>query len=62
LITPKILIVDDEPSIRFALTEALKSWGYQSVQAGTVADAKHAIVEEEPAVALLAPGSTYFRT
>ena len=53
MITPKILIVDDEPSIRFALTEALKSWGYQSVQAGTVADAKHAIVEEEPAVALL---------
>ena len=51
--SPKILIVDDEPSIRYALTEALKSWDYASVQAGTVAEAKQAIAEEEPVVALL---------
>ena len=49
----KILIVDDEPSIRFALTEALRSWGYESIQAGTVAEARRVMVEEEPAVALL---------
>ena len=35
----KILIVDDEPAIRFALTEALRSWGYESFQASTVAEA-----------------------
>ncbi|MEP7214000.1 MAG: sigma-54 dependent transcriptional regulator [Acidobacteriota bacterium] len=51
--SPKILIVDDEPSIRFALTEALKSWGYQSIAAGSVAEARRAIVDHEPAVALL---------
>ena len=50
---PKILIVDDEPSIRFALTEALKSWGYDTVQAGSVAEAKQAISDDEPAIALL---------
>lgn len=50
---PKILIVDDEPSIRFALTEALKSWGYDTVQAGSVSEAKQAISDDEPAIALL---------
>lgn len=50
---PKILIVDDEPSIRFALAEALKSWGYESVQSGSVAEARRTIVEDEPDVALL---------
>ena len=50
---PKVLIVDDEPSIRFALTEALRSWGYPSIQAGSVAEARRAIVDDEPTVALL---------
>lgn len=49
----KILIVDDEPSIRFALTEALRSWGYESVQASTVAEATDVFGREQPTVALL---------
>ena len=49
----KILIVDDESGVRFALTEALRSWGYESVQAGTVAEAVRLFGEEHPAVALL---------
>jgi two-component system response regulator AtoC len=49
----KMLIVDDESGVRFALSEALRSWGYDSVQAGTVADAIKLFSEEHPAVALL---------
>ncbi|HSK31555.1 MAG TPA: response regulator, partial [Candidatus Limnocylindria bacterium] len=48
-----MLIVDDESGVRFALSEALRSWGYDSVQAGTVADAIKLFSEEHPAVALL---------
>lgn len=50
---PKILIVDDESGIRFALTEALRSWGYESVPAASVAEAIKRYAEESPAVALL---------
>lgn len=49
----KILIVDDESSIRFALKEALRSWSYDSVQAANLADARRLFREEEPTVALL---------
>jgi len=49
----KILIVDDEPAIRFALTEALRSWGYESFQASTVAEANELFAQEFPGVALL---------
>lgn len=49
----KILIVDDGPAIRFALTEALRSWGYEPLQAATVAEANELFVAAEPAVALL---------
>jgi len=48
-----MLVVDDEPGIRFALTEALRSWGYESVQAGTVAEAVKVFAEEHPTVALI---------
>ena len=48
----KILIVDDEPAIRFALTEALRSWGYESFQAATVVEANDLFVYEFPGVAL----------
>lgn len=41
--TEKILIVDDESSIRFALGEALNSWGYEAVTAGSVAEAREAV-------------------
>ena len=49
----KILIVDDEPAIRFALTEALRSWGYESFQAATVVEANDLFAHEFPGVALL---------
>jgi DNA-binding NtrC family response regulator len=35
----KILVVDDEPMIRWTLTEALRTWGYEPIEAGTVAGA-----------------------
>src|SRR4030095_7760712 len=49
----KMLIVDDEPGVRFVLSEALRSWGYESVQAGTVEDGIRIFGEETPVVALL---------
>lgn len=48
----KILILDDEYYIRLTLTEALKSWGYESVQAESIAEARGALAEEEFAAAL----------
>ena len=51
--TGKVLIVDDESFIRVALTEALRSWGYETCEAGTVKDALTVFNEEEPDVALL---------
>ena len=49
----KILVVDDEASIRFALTEALRAWDYEPLQAKSVAEAKEVITQEEPGLALL---------
>ena len=49
----KILIVDDEPSVRFALAEALRSWNYDSVQAANLNKARQAFHEEEPNIVLL---------
>ncbi len=49
----KILIVDDESGIRFALGEALRAWDYEPLQAGSVADAVKVFADEHPAVALL---------
>lgn len=49
----KILIVDDEAAIRFALTEALHSWHYQSLTAANLAAARQLWHAEEPQVILL---------
>lgn len=49
----KILIVDDDQMIRWALTEALRNWGYACVEAGTVAAALAAFDGELPAAVLL---------
>lgn len=49
----KILIVDDERFIRIALTQALRSWDYETVEAENVAGAKKLFAEEDPAIALL---------
>ena len=49
----KILIVDDDQMIRWALTEALRNWGYACVEAGTVAAALAAFDGELRAAVLL---------
>ena len=33
----KILVVDDEPMIRWTLIEALRGWDFETVESGTVA-------------------------
>ncbi|MBO0727070.1 MAG: sigma-54-dependent Fis family transcriptional regulator [Blastocatellia bacterium] len=49
----KILIVDDEPMIRWTLNEALRGWEYDSVEAGTVAAALALFETERPTAVLL---------
>ena len=49
----KVLIVDDEPTIRWALTEALRGWGYETIEAETDAATQAAVVTERPDVVLL---------
>jgi DNA-binding NtrC family response regulator len=49
----KILIVDDEPMIRWTLNEALRGWEYDTVEAGTVAGALTSFEAERPAAVLL---------
>lgn len=49
----KFLIVDDDSSIRFALTEALRSWNYESVKAANLAEARQLFQDAEPNFVLL---------
>jgi two-component system, NtrC family, response regulator AtoC len=49
----KVLVVDDDASIRWSLAEALRSWGYESVEAGTVAACISTFEAEEPTAVLL---------
>ena len=49
----KLLIVDDEQMIRWTLAEALRNWGYGSVEAGSVTDALTAFESEPPSAVLL---------
>ena len=49
----KILVVDDDRSIRWALSEALRSWCFVPIEAGTVAEALAQFSAELPAAALL---------
>jgi DNA-binding NtrC family response regulator len=49
----KVLVVDDEPMIRWTLTEALRGWGYDPIEAGTVASALAVFEAEQPAAVLL---------
>jgi len=49
----KILIVDDEPMIRWTLNEALRGWEYDAVEAGTVAGALASFEADRPAAVLL---------
>jgi len=49
----KVLIVDDEPSIRFVLGEALRGWGYETAEAETGKKALEMFVSLQPEVVLL---------
>jgi DNA-binding response OmpR family regulator len=49
----KVLIVDDEPMIRWLLGEALRGWGYETAEAGSGAQALAALVTTQPAAVLL---------
>jgi DNA-binding NtrC family response regulator len=52
-IKEKKLIVDDERFIRTTLGGALRSWNYEPVEAGSVAEAQAVFEREEPGVVLL---------
>src|SRR6266550_1881576 len=49
----KILVVDDEKMIRWSLGEALRGWGYEPSEAGTVNAALAAFDAEPPSAVLL---------
>ncbi len=49
----KILIVDDERFVRMTLSEALRSWNYEAVEAASVKEAIRVFSEEEPGLVLL---------
>lgn len=49
----RILIVDDEKMIRWSLGEALRGWGFEPIEAETVATAMAAFEAEPPAAVLL---------
>lgn len=49
----KILIVDDEPMIRWTLNEALRGWDYEPIEAGTVAGALDSFESDHPVAVLL---------
>ncbi|MBK6750501.1 MAG: sigma-54-dependent Fis family transcriptional regulator [Pyrinomonadaceae bacterium] len=49
----KVLIVDDDRFVRMALSEALRTWEYEIVEADTVKAAKKVFVDEEPEIVLL---------
>ncbi len=49
----KILVVDDDQMMCSTLCEALRSWGYLPLEAGTVASAISVFEEEMPSIVLL---------
>src|SRR5258708_17144161 len=49
----KILIVDDDKTIRWTIAQALQSWSFVVAEAGTIADGLTAFDAEQPAVVLL---------
>src|SRR5262245_4257277 len=48
----KVLVVDDDSAIRYTLTEALRSWGYEPLEASTVAAALESFDAEAPSAVL----------
>ena len=49
----QILVVDDDQAIRWTLREALQSWGFEPLEAGTVAEAVKQFTADLPAAVLL---------
>jgi len=49
----QILVVDDDQAIRWTLREALQSWGFVPLEAGTVAEALKQFTTDLPAAVLL---------
>jgi DNA-binding response OmpR family regulator len=49
----KVLIVDDEPAIRWLLGEALRGWDYETVETETGAATLAALITERPEAVLL---------
>jgi DNA-binding NtrC family response regulator len=49
----KVLVVDDERLIRWTLSEALRGWGYQPLEAQNLREAREILARESPSVALL---------
>jgi DNA-binding NtrC family response regulator len=49
----KILVVDDDQAVRWTLSEALRSWSFVPIEAGTVAEAVAQFGVELPAAVLL---------
>lgn len=52
-INEQILVVDDDEAIRWTLSEALQSWGFAPVEAGSVAEAIKHFNADSPAAVLL---------
>jgi two-component system, NtrC family, response regulator AtoC len=48
----KVLVVDDDPAVRYTLIEALHGWGYEPFEAGTVATALEIFDAEQPLAVL----------
>ena len=49
----EVLVVDDDPAIRWTLKEALQSWGFTPIEAASVADANKLFNSHLPAAVLL---------
>jgi len=49
----KVLIVDDDTTIRSTLAEAIRLWGYLTVEAATVAETFNVVNREQPDAVLL---------
>ena len=49
----KVLVVDDDPTIRSTLAEAVRTWGYRTLEASTLAETLTVVDRERPNAVLL---------